>query len=120
MRPKTACIEFVFNDGDKGHPLLGLLPHLDSVRTIGVGPRNGYYGRARPTVVKRNYDYNRDIILAIERLGCFFPEAASKKPWTELGDVDVIFLDRRGKMLGATVTHERMIITPEHEERSIR
>lgn len=120
MRPKTACIEFVFNNGDKGHPLLGLLSHLDSVRTIGVGPGNGYDERARPTVVKRSYEYNRDIILAVERLGCFFPETASKNQWTELGDVDVIFLDGRGKMLGATVTHERMIITTEDDERSIR
>lgn len=54
MRPKTARIEFVFNNGDKRHPLIELLAHLDSVRTIGVGPGNGYYGLARPSVVKRS------------------------------------------------------------------
>lgn len=120
MRPQTARIEFVFSNGDKRHPLLELLAHLESVRTIGVGPGNGYYGRARPTVVKRSYAYDRDIIRAIESLGCFFPEAVNKKQWTELGDVDVIFLDKRGKMLGATVTHEGMIVTPEDEKRLTR
>lgn len=116
MRPQTTRIEFVFNNGDKRHPLLGLLAHLDSVRTVGVGPGHGYYGRSRSNVVKRSYAYDRDIIRAIESLGCFFPEATSKKQWTELGDVDVIFLDKRGKMLGATVTHEGMIITPDAED----
>jgi hypothetical protein len=33
-----------------------------------------------------------------------------------LGDVDVIFLDKDGKMLGATVAHGAMIITPADEE----
>lgn len=116
MRPKTARIEFVFSNGDEKHPLLELLAHLGSVRTIGVGPGNGYYGRARPNVVKRTYEYDRDIIRAIESLGCFFPEPESKEQWTELGDVDVVFIDKYGKMLGATVTHEGMIITPEDEE----
>lgn len=120
MRPKTARIEFVFSSGDKRHPLIEMLAHLESVRTIGVEPGNGYYGRARPSVVKRSYAYDRDIIRAIESLGCFFPEAVSKKQWTELGDVDVIFLDKHGKLLGATVTHEGMIITPEDEERLTR
>lgn len=36
--------------------------------------------------------------------------------WTGLGDVDVVFLDKRGKMIGATVTHEGMIITPDDED----
>ena len=116
MRPKTARIEFVFNNGDKGHPLLELLAHLDSVRTIGVGPGNGYYWRGRPNVVKRSYQYDRDIIRAIESLGCFFPEGASEKQWTELADVDVVFLDQRGKTLGATVTHEDMIISHDNED----
>lgn len=116
MRPKTARIEFVFNNGNKRHPFLELLAHLDSVRTVGVGPGNGYYGRSRSSVVKRSYAYDRDIIRAIEIFGCFFPEVASKKQWTELGDVDIIFLDKRGKMLGATVTHEGMIITPDDED----
>lgn len=120
MRPQTARIEFVFSNGDKRHPLIELLAHLESVRTIGVGPGNRYYRRARPTVVKRSYAYDRDIIRAIESLGCFFPEAVNKKQWTELGDVDVIFLDKRGKMLGATVTHEGMIVTPEDEKRLTR
>ncbi|WP_396668484.1 hypothetical protein [Microbacterium sp. R86528] len=48
----------------------------------------------------------------IDGLGGFFPDAASTAPWTGLGDVDVVFLDKHGKVLGATVTHEGMIITP--------
>lgn len=120
MRPLATRIEFVFNDGDEGHPLLELLAHLDSKRTVGVGPGYGYYERGRPTVVKRSYAYDRGIIRAIESLGCFFPEAGNNEQWTELGDVDVIFLDHRGKMLGATVTHEGMIITPEDEEHMTR
>lgn len=70
-----------------------------------------------PAVVKRSYAYDSDIIRAIEGPGCFFPEAASKKQWTGLGNVDIIFLDKRVKMLGATVTHEGVIVTPEDEER---
>ena len=31
-----------------------------------------------------------------------------------------MFLDHHGKMLGATVTHEGMIITPEDEEHMTR
>ncbi len=120
MRPATARIEFVFNSGDAQHPLLELLAHLDSVRTVGVAPDNWHYRRGRPTAVKRSYAYDRDIVRAIESLGCFFPEAASKKHWTELGDVDVMFLDRRGKILGVTVTHEGMLISPADEDRLTR
>lgn len=116
VRPRTARIEFVVSNGDDQHPLLELLSHLQSVRTVGVGPGNGYYVRSRPDVVKRSYAYDRDIIRAIESLGCFFPAPESGEQWTGLGDVDVIVLDRRGAMLGATVTHESMLLSPEEEE----
>ncbi|ALO66141.1 hypothetical protein NHF46_17275 [Arthrobacter alpinus] len=116
LRPNTAHIEFAFNNGDDGHRLLAALAHLGSIRTVGVEPGNGYYFRPRPTVVKRRFAYDRDIIRAIDFLGCFFPDSASSEQWTELGDVDVVFLDKWGKMLGATVTHEGMIITPEDED----
>ena len=119
VRPSTVRSEFVFSGSEEKHPLLDLLAHLDSERTIGAGPGNGYYGRDRPNVVKRSYAYDRDIIRAIESLGGFFPDPESTSPWTGLGDVDVIFLDRNGKLLGATVAHERMIITPEHEEAAL-
>lgn len=66
--------------------------------------------------MKRSYAYDHDIICAIESLGCFFPDIASKKQWTELRGVGVIVRDKPGKMLGATVTHAGMIITPEDEE----
>lgn len=116
LRPKTAYIDFVFSNGDAGHPLLAQLSHLPSTRSVGVGPGNGYYYRSRPTVVKRRFASDRDIIRAIDKLGCFFTEAESSQQWTGLGDVDVVFLDKAGKMLGATVTHEAMIITPEDED----
>lgn len=115
LRPQTARVEFVFNNGDEGHPLVDQLAHLSSTRTIGVRAGNGYYVLNRPTVVKLSYAYDRDIIRAIDSLGCFWPDAGSKEQWTELGDVDVVFLDAKGLLLGATVTHERLIITPEHE-----
>ncbi|MGA4670881.1 hypothetical protein ACPCG0_13960 [Propionibacteriaceae bacterium Y1923] len=109
LRPRTAHIEFVFNDGDEGHPLLVQLAHLASTRTVGVKAGNGY-ARPRPTAVKRRYPYDRDIIAAIEALGGFFAEDSNPGPWTGLGNVDVVFLDERGTVLGATVTHESMII----------
>ncbi len=109
LRPRTAHIEFVFNDGDDGHPLLGLLAHLDAVRTVGVEAGNGY-SRSRPAAVKRRYAYDRDIIRAIDALGGFFPDASNADRWTELGNVDVVFLDEQGHVLGATVTHEALLI----------
>lgn len=116
LRPQMAFVDFVFSNGDEGHPLLEMLAHLPSTRTVGVGPGNGYYWRGRPSVIRRRYAYDRSIIRAIDELGVFFPGPGSAEHWTELGDVDVIFLDARERMLGATVTHEGMIITPEDED----
>ena len=112
LRPQTARIEVIFEDGDTNHPLTTLLAHLDSTRTVGV---DGYlYGHPRPKAVKRSYAHDRDIIRAIESLGCFWPDAHSPAhspaQWTELGNVDVVFLDAKGQVLGATITHERMIV----------
>lgn len=101
---------------DACHPLLEQLAHLESTRTVGVGPGNGYYHRPRPKVVKRRFAYDRDIIRAIDALGCFFPDPNSSEQWTGLGDVDVVFLDKDEKMLGATVTHEGLIIMPDDED----
>lgn len=93
------------------------LAHLDSSRTIGAKPGNGYYFRSRPTVIKHRFAYNREIIRAIDNLGCFFPEADCPDQWTGLGDVDVVFLDKKDQMIGATVNHGGMIITPEDEDK---
>ena len=111
LSPKTAYIEFVFNQGDKKHPLFALLTHLESVRTVGIEPGNGY-GNMRHKAVKHRFAYDHDIIRAIDDLGAFFPDTPTKDQWTKLGDVDVVFLDIRGKTLGATVTHERMLVVP--------
>ncbi|MGZ0711309.1 hypothetical protein ACWPKO_23575 (plasmid) [Coraliomargarita sp. W4R53] len=81
------------------------------MRTVGVDPGNGYE-RTRPTAVKRRFAYDRDIIQAIDGLSGFFHDATSTQPWTGLGDVDVVFLDKHDKVLGATVAHEGMIIMP--------
>ncbi|WP_146137427.1 hypothetical protein [Gulosibacter molinativorax] len=100
----------MFNDGaDTEHPLSSMLAHLHSTRTVGVGPGNGY-AKERPNSVTLRYAYDRDIIRAIESLGGFFPDESNPKHWTGLGDVDVIFLDGRGHVIGATVTHEGMLI----------
>ena len=112
LRPRISHIKFVFNNGDDGHALLEHLGHLSSTRTVGVGAGNGY-SRPRLTAVKHRFAYDRDILRALERLGGLFPDAASADSWTGLGDVDLVFLDARGNVLGATVTHERMIITPQ-------
>lgn len=116
LRPHTAYIDFVFNQGDTGHPLLQALAHLESERTVGVESGNGYSGRPRVDAIKRRYAYDRDIISAIEQLGGFWPDETDEAQWTQLGDVDVVFLDKKGRMLGATVTHEGMIITPNHKD----
>ncbi|MGA4508137.1 hypothetical protein ACQB6R_03790 [Propionibacteriaceae bacterium G1746] len=113
LRARTAHIEFVFNDGDEGHPLLDHLGHLNSTRTVGVGAGNGY-ARPRPNAVKHRFAYDRAIIRAIDDLGGFFPDDPFPNPsprWTGLGDVDVVFLDEHDRVLGATVTHEGLIIT---------
>lgn len=116
LRPNTAYVDFVFNNGDGDHPLLEQLAHLESTRTVGVAPGNVYYYRSRPAAIRRRFAYDRDIIRAVDNLGCFWPDLASSEQWTELGDVDVVFLDKQGKMLGATVTHEGMIITPNDDD----
>lgn len=116
LRSKTSYIEFVFNGGeDEGHALIGQLAHLESTRTVGVGPGNGYQ-RSRPTAVKRRFAYDRDILRAVDALGGIFPAQASTESWTGLGDVDVVFLDSMGRVLGATVTHEGMLITTQNVE----
>lgn len=116
LRSRTSHIEFVFNSGeDEGHALIEQLSHLSSTRTVGVGPGNGY-ARSRPTAVKRRFAYDRDILRAVDGLGGIFPAEASRESWTGLGDVDVVFLDPTGRVLGATVTHEGMLITLPDEE----
>ena len=42
LRRETAHIELIFNNGDVGHPLIGLIANLESTRTVGVRPGNGY------------------------------------------------------------------------------
>lgn len=115
LRPNIAYVDFVFNDGDDGHQLLEQLAHLQSTRTVGVEAGNGYDLRPRPTAITRRYDYDRAIIRAIDDLGCFWPDSDSPERWTGLGDVDVVFLDRQREVLGATVTHEGMIVMPDDE-----
>ena len=109
LRAQTTHIEFVFNNGDDGHPLLSELAHLECSRSVGVEEGNGY-SRPRPAAIKRRYAYDRHIIRAIEAFGGFFPDERSSEQWPEMGDVDVVFRDQRGHTLGATVAHEAILL----------
>lgn len=60
----------------------------------------------------RRFPYSRDVIRALDDLGGFFTDGAGRWPFTTLGYVDVAFLDKQGSVLGATVAHEGMIVTP--------
>lgn len=109
LRPRIAHIELVFNDGSAAYRLLPRLTHLKPTKSDGVGPGAGY-ARSRPAAVKHTFAYDREILRLFIALDGFFSDDVGKEPWPELGDVDVVFLDDQGMMLGATVAHERMII----------
>ena len=114
LRPRTAQLEFVANNESAADPLLARLAHLPSILTVGVGPGNGY-SRLRPTAVVHRFAYDREILRALEELGGLFAEEGSAAPWTELGDVDLVLRDAQGRAIGATVTHERMLIDEDHD-----
>lgn len=107
LRAHTATIEFVFNEGDAGHPLVDRLAHLVSTRTEGVSAGTGY-ARPRPRAVRRRFPYDRDIVHAIEEFGGLF----TARGFSDLGDVDVVFRDEHDLVLGATVAHEGMLLPP--------
>lgn len=113
LRPRTAFIELVFCDGDDSHPLVGRLSVLKPSRRKGVGVRPGY-SRSQPDAVLLRYRYDREIVRALEDLGGFFSYVATPTGdqihETDLGNVDVAFLDAGGDLLGATVTHEGLVL----------
>lgn len=114
LRSRIAHIEFVVNDESSADPLLARLAHLPSTRTVGVGPGNGY-SRARPASVVHRFAYDREILRALEELGGLFAEEGSAAPWTQLGDVDVVLRDAANRAIGATVTHERVLLDEGHD-----
>lgn len=115
LRARTATIELVFHDGDADSKLAEKLKHLNPTREIGVGKLPGYEKPA-PHAVLHRYAYDRGILEAIEELGGLFENTSTKQgdntEFTQLGNVDVTFRDEHGNVLGATVTHEGLILRP--------
>lgn len=115
LRPLTRSIELVFRDGDAGHPLVRSLAWLAPIRRVGVGARPGY-PRAQPSAVLHRYRYHRSIFQALADLGGFFHYVSAptgdRVAFTRLGNVDVTFLNHSDRVLGSTVTHEGLILTP--------
>ncbi len=116
LRAQTTTVELVFHDGDADNPLAEKLKRLMPVREIGVGKRPGYQKPA-PHAVLHRYAYDREVLRAIEELGGLFTYASTATGETvnfsHLGNVDVAFIARDGAVLGATVTHEGLILRPE-------
>lgn len=115
LRSQTAQIEMVFHNGDDQHPFVEELAWLNPHRQVGVDVRPGYE-RPQPKAVLHRYPYDRAIIRALVDLGGFFVPISSphgdRVEYTGLGNVDITFLDQRGVVLGATVTHEGLILMP--------
>lgn len=113
LRSRIAAIELVFHQGDDDHPLTARLAALGADRQVGVGPRPGYT-RPEPAAVLHRYRYDREILTAIDELGGLFEPVTTRfgesARFTALGDVDVVFLDSSGRVIGATVTHEGLIL----------
>lgn len=112
LRPRMSTLEFVFHDGDAGHPLVEQLSGLATERVQGVGARPGYQ-RAEPRAVLHRYAYDRSIIAALRDLGGLFswvshPRGDRVEP-TGLDTVDLAIYDVRGRLFFYTVTHEGLI-----------
>lgn len=109
LRPRMSRLEFVFHDGDAGHPLADELGGLSPERTEGVGPRPGYH-RAEPRAVLHRYAYDRSIIAALRDLGGLFTLVTGPRgdrvELTDLGNVDLAVYDSSGRLLCYTITHE--------------
>lgn len=112
LRPRMSTLEFVFHNGDAGHPLVERLGGLAPERRLGVGARPGYQ-RAEPKAVIHRYAYDRSIIAALRDLGGLFSWVIHPRgdsvDWTALGDVDLAAYDSRGRLFLYTVTHEGLI-----------
>ena len=115
LRPRTTTIELLFHDGDTDHPLTHGLAWLSPIRQVGVGARPGYPG-PQPNAVLHRYPYDRAILHALNGLGGLFEYVSAPTGdtvnFTRLGNVDVTFLDHSDTVLGSTVTHEGLILSP--------
>lgn len=115
LRPRTASIELVFHDGDANHLLATALAWLAPLRHVGVGARPGYQ-RPQPSAVLHRYRYDRSILQAVADLGGLFEYVSAPTgdsvTFTRVGNVDVTFLDHSDTVIGSTVTHEGLILTP--------
>lgn len=112
LRPRMSTVEFVFHDGDAGHPLVERLGGLAPERSVGVGARPGYQ-RSEPRAVLHRYAYDRSIIAALRDLGGLFiwviHPRGDRVELTGLGTVDLSIYDTRGRLILYTVTHEGLI-----------
>lgn len=112
LRPRMSSLEFVFHDGDAGHPLAERLSHLHPERSEEVGVRPGYQRAAHGAVLHR-YTYDRGIITALGDLGGLFTHVSHPRgdrvEWTRLGDVDLSAYDAAGRLFLYTVTHEGLV-----------
>lgn len=115
LRPRTAAVELVFHIDDATHPLTQELAWLAPVHQHGVGTRPGY-PRPQPRAVLHRYPYDRAVVRALDGLGGLFEWVSAPRGdtvrLTRLGDVDVTFLDSSDTVLGSTVTHEGLILSP--------
>lgn len=115
LRPRATTIELLFHDSDVSHPLTLELAWLVPARQEGVGARPGY-PRPHPRAVLHRYRYDRAILRALIDLGGLFEYVSDPLGdtvrFTRLGNVDVTFLDQTDAVLGSTVTHEGLILTP--------
>ena len=111
LRPRTAGLEWVVRRGVSPEPLTALLDGFDPARTVGVGPRPGYpKPEADATVLACRA--HRDLFARLAETGLFRavrdPHGDRVAP-TNLGFVDVGFLDDRQRLICSTVTHAGII-----------
>lgn len=113
LRSRMAVLEFVFHDGDAGHPLVDALSHLHPERSMDVGVRPGYRRSPAPGSVLHRYVYDRGIITALRDLGGLFTSVSHPRgdrvEWTRLGNVDLSAYDAIRRLFLYTVTHEGLV-----------
>lgn len=114
LRAETSRIDLIFNAEDKEHPFIARFAHLEIEQRLGVQAGHGY-SRPRPRSSLHRYAYDRELFHAIDELGGLFAADPTHGPFSALGDVDVVFVDSQGVALGATVAHERMILTSKQD-----
>lgn len=108
IRTATATIEFLTwqspDELDDNCPWRGMPFEV----THGTGPRPGYLNR-QPNVWVYRVPYDRSLIFAMQDAGGLFG-TAQDGGLDQWNDVDVYFLDARGLVIGAVVSHEGIVL----------